>query len=157
MTWSKRQRARPPPARAHRRPPRRGVGTGLLPAGLQEMAVCVYYQAKAERDRGRSEASRQGMQLVAGGGGRPWPRPRAATWAGRAAPPGLPTGGPRQLRRRRAISTLASPMRRLARSTWRSSWYTTGSWTKGVTAAEAAVLVRAFVDAVLAARASRRR
>ncbi|MGA5508992.1 ATP/GTP-binding protein [Streptomyces umbrinus] len=42
--------------------------TRLLPAELHEMAV--YYRAKAERDLGRSDASRSGMQLVADGGGR---------------------------------------------------------------------------------------
>ncbi|MGW0647707.1 ATP/GTP-binding protein [Streptomyces umbrinus] len=44
------------------------TATGLLPAELHEMAV--YYRAKAERDLGRSDASRSGMQLVADGGGR---------------------------------------------------------------------------------------
>ncbi|MGX1885757.1 hypothetical protein [Streptomyces sp. NPDC055287] len=44
------------------------TGTGLLPADLHEMAVC--YSANIQRDLGRSEASRRGMQLVADGGGR---------------------------------------------------------------------------------------
>jgi hypothetical protein len=44
------------------------VDSGLLPADVQEMAV--YYLAKADRDLGRSEASRRGMQQVADGGGR---------------------------------------------------------------------------------------
>ncbi|WP_241720661.1 ATP/GTP-binding protein [Streptomyces lydicus] len=44
------------------------VQAGLLPAELQEMAV--YYLAKAQRDLGRSDDSRHGMQRVAGGGGR---------------------------------------------------------------------------------------
>ncbi|MGE7440024.1 ATP/GTP-binding protein [Kitasatospora sp. NPDC001175] len=43
------------------------VDTGLLPADLNELAV--YYLAKAQRDLGRHTASRQGMQLVADGGG----------------------------------------------------------------------------------------
>ncbi|WP_446039970.1 ATP/GTP-binding protein [Streptomyces sp. SID1121] len=42
--------------------------SGLLPAELSEMAV--YYRAKAQRDLGRTQESRQGMQLVADGGGR---------------------------------------------------------------------------------------
>ncbi|MFF3468042.1 hypothetical protein ACWCQN_45050 [Streptomyces sp. NPDC001984] len=42
--------------------------TGLLPAELQEMAVP--YRAEAERELGRTEASRQGMQLVVDGSGR---------------------------------------------------------------------------------------
>jgi hypothetical protein len=50
------------------------TNTGLLPAELHEMAV--YYRAKAERDLGRSAASRQGMQLVANGGGRLAPAAR---------------------------------------------------------------------------------
>ena len=40
----------------------------LLPAALDDMTV--YYLAKAQRDLGRSEASRQGMGRVADGGGR---------------------------------------------------------------------------------------
>ncbi|MGW2331688.1 ATP/GTP-binding protein [Streptomyces sp. NPDC001700] len=44
------------------------VDTGLLPTDLHEMAV--YYRAKAQRDLGRSDDSRRGMQLVADGGGR---------------------------------------------------------------------------------------
>ncbi|MER8159959.1 ATP/GTP-binding protein [Streptomyces sp. NPDC094472] len=48
--------------------------TGLLPEELQQMAV--YYLAKAQRDLGRSEDSRQGMQLVADGGGRLAPAAR---------------------------------------------------------------------------------
>ncbi|MFC9431909.1 ATP/GTP-binding protein [Streptomyces sp. NPDC056987] len=48
--------------------------TRLLPAELHEMAV--YYQAKAQRDLGRSDASRRGMQLVADGGGRLAPAAR---------------------------------------------------------------------------------
>ncbi|WP_330481476.1 ATP/GTP-binding protein [Streptomyces sp. NBC_00724] len=44
------------------------VGTGLLPAELHEMGV--YYLAKAQRDLGRTEASRRGMQVVVVGGGR---------------------------------------------------------------------------------------
>lgn len=50
------------------------AGSGLLPADLHEMAV--YYLAKAQRDLGRSEASRRGMQLVADGGGRLAPAAR---------------------------------------------------------------------------------
>ncbi|MGI5485039.1 ATP/GTP-binding protein [Streptomyces lavendofoliae] len=50
------------------------VRTGLLPADLHEMAV--YYLAKAHRDLGNSAASRQGMQLVADGGGRLAPAAR---------------------------------------------------------------------------------
>lgn len=50
------------------------AGTGLLPADLHEMAV--YYLAKAQRDLGRSDASRRGMQLVADGGGRLAPAAR---------------------------------------------------------------------------------
>ncbi|UQA91469.1 YfgM family protein [Streptomyces halobius] len=41
---------------------------GLLPGELAEMAT--YYRAKANRDLGRNEASRHGMQQVADGGGR---------------------------------------------------------------------------------------
>ncbi|WP_332880964.1 ATP/GTP-binding protein [Streptomyces sp. NBC_00564] len=47
---------------------------GLLPAELYEMAV--YYRAKAQRDLGHTERSRQGMQLVAAGGGRLAPNAR---------------------------------------------------------------------------------
>lgn len=50
------------------------INTRLLPAELHEMAV--YYQAKAERDLGRSAASRRGMQYVADGGGRLAPAAR---------------------------------------------------------------------------------
>lgn len=50
------------------------VRTGLLPADLHEMAV--YYLAKAHRDLGDSAASRQGMQVVADGGGRLAPAAR---------------------------------------------------------------------------------
>ncbi|MFC9431987.1 hypothetical protein [Streptomyces sp. NPDC056987] len=50
------------------------IDTRLLPAELHEMAV--YYQAKAQRDLGRSDASRRGMQLVADGGGRLAPAAR---------------------------------------------------------------------------------
>ncbi|NUH42865.1 ATP/GTP-binding protein [Streptomyces samsunensis] len=50
------------------------TGTGLLPDGLQQMAV--YYLAKAQRDLGRSEDSRRGMQMVADGGGRLAPAAR---------------------------------------------------------------------------------
>ncbi|MFK0203437.1 ATP/GTP-binding protein [Streptomyces lavendulae] len=50
------------------------VDTGLLPAALQEMAV--YYRAKSERDLGRTDASRQGMQYVVDGGGRLAPAAR---------------------------------------------------------------------------------
>ncbi|MGW2866006.1 hypothetical protein [Streptomyces sp. NPDC001205] len=42
--------------------------TGLLPRELVEMAQ--YYQAKANRDIGRNDASREGMQQVADAGGR---------------------------------------------------------------------------------------
>ncbi|MFE0043826.1 ATP/GTP-binding protein [Streptomyces albireticuli] len=42
--------------------------TGLLPGELAEMAE--YYRAKANRDLGRNEVSRQGMQQIAAGGGR---------------------------------------------------------------------------------------
>ncbi|MFI0776145.1 hypothetical protein [Streptomyces sp. NPDC021212] len=50
------------------------VDTGLLPTDLHEMAV--YYRAKAQRDLGRSDDSRRGMQLVADGGGRLAPAAR---------------------------------------------------------------------------------
>ncbi|MBM7167553.1 ATP/GTP-binding protein [Streptomyces sp. G44] len=50
------------------------ITSGLLPADLHEMAV--YYLAKAHRDLGNSPASRQGMQLVADGGGRLAPAAR---------------------------------------------------------------------------------
>ncbi|AZM54549.1 ATP/GTP-binding protein [Streptomyces sp. WAC 01529] len=50
------------------------ANTGLLPAELSEMAV--YYRAKAQRDLGDTEGSRQGMQLVAAGGGRLAPNAR---------------------------------------------------------------------------------
>lgn len=50
------------------------VNTGLLPTDLHEMAV--YYRAKAQRDLGRSDDSRRGMQLVADGGGRLAPAAR---------------------------------------------------------------------------------
>ncbi|MFJ6792087.1 ATP/GTP-binding protein [Streptomyces angustmyceticus] len=50
------------------------VDTGRLPDELHEMAV--YYLAKAQRDLGRSAASRRGMQLVADGGGRLAPAAR---------------------------------------------------------------------------------
>ncbi|WP_411145460.1 ATP/GTP-binding protein [Streptomyces sp. x-80] len=48
--------------------------TGLLPAELSDMAV--YYRAKAQRDLGHTEKSRQGMQRVADGGGRLAPNAR---------------------------------------------------------------------------------
>ncbi|MEV2255951.1 tetratricopeptide repeat protein [Streptomyces sp. NPDC050147] len=44
------------------------IDTGLLPTELSEMAV--YYQAKAQRDLGRTAESRHGMQRVADAGGR---------------------------------------------------------------------------------------
>ncbi|MFG2660006.1 ATP/GTP-binding protein [Streptomyces sp. NPDC048425] len=47
---------------------------GLLPVELSEMAV--YYRAKAQRDLGHTEESRQGMQMVAIGGGRLAPNAR---------------------------------------------------------------------------------
>ncbi|MFF3177972.1 ATP/GTP-binding protein [Streptomyces sp. NPDC057900] len=50
------------------------VHTGLLPAELNEMGI--YYLAKAQRDLGRTEASRHGMQLVMEGGGRLAPAAR---------------------------------------------------------------------------------
>ncbi|MEU1124664.1 ATP/GTP-binding protein [Streptomyces sp. NPDC005899] len=50
------------------------AATGLLPADLHEMAI--YYLAKAQRDLGRTEASRDGMQLVADGNGRLAPAAR---------------------------------------------------------------------------------
>ncbi len=50
------------------------AATGLLPVELHEMAV--YYLAKAQRDLGRSEHSRRGMQIVADGGGRLAPAAR---------------------------------------------------------------------------------
>lgn len=50
------------------------VHTGLLPAELHEMGI--YYLAKAQRDLGRTEASRTGMQLVMEGGGRLAPAAR---------------------------------------------------------------------------------
>ncbi|MFE7318279.1 ATP/GTP-binding protein [Streptomyces sp. NPDC057555] len=42
--------------------------TGLLPSALHDMAI--YYLAKAQRDLGRTEESRRGMQHVVAGGGR---------------------------------------------------------------------------------------
>ncbi|MFF7975818.1 ATP/GTP-binding protein [Streptomyces sp. NPDC007905] len=50
------------------------IDTALLPDELQEMAI--YYRAKAERDLGRSSASRHGMQYVADRGGRLAPAAR---------------------------------------------------------------------------------
>ncbi|MFB8440611.1 hypothetical protein ACFC7A_16350 [Streptomyces niveus] len=50
------------------------VATGALPADLHEMAL--YYLAKAQRDLGRSDDSRRGMQRVADGGGRLAPAAR---------------------------------------------------------------------------------
>ncbi|MFE5711970.1 ATP/GTP-binding protein [Streptomyces sp. NPDC056501] len=50
------------------------TATRLLPAELQEMAV--YYLAKAQRDLGRSEESRRGMQFVADADGRLAPAAR---------------------------------------------------------------------------------
>ncbi|MEV5242934.1 ATP/GTP-binding protein [Streptomyces cinnamoneus] len=50
------------------------IDTGLLPDDLTEMAT--YYLAKAQRDLGRSDASRTGMQRVAAGGGRLAPAAR---------------------------------------------------------------------------------
>ncbi|MFJ1902045.1 hypothetical protein [Streptomyces sp. NPDC088115] len=50
------------------------TATGLLPADLQEMGT--YYWAKAQRDLGNSEASRQGMQRMTDGGGRLAPAAR---------------------------------------------------------------------------------
>ncbi|MDG4537131.1 ATP/GTP-binding protein [Streptomyces sp. AV19] len=50
------------------------VDTGLLPDDLSEMAT--YYLAKAQRDIGRSDDSRHGMQRVAEGGGRLAPAAR---------------------------------------------------------------------------------
>ncbi|MGW7260492.1 ATP/GTP-binding protein [Streptomyces sp. NPDC054834] len=50
------------------------IDTALLPDELREMAV--YYRAKAERDLGRSGASRHGMQYVADRGGRLAPAAR---------------------------------------------------------------------------------
>ncbi|MFI9311139.1 ATP/GTP-binding protein [Streptomyces triculaminicus] len=44
------------------------IDASLLPADLTDMAF--YYRAKADRDLGRSAASRDGMQRVANGGGR---------------------------------------------------------------------------------------
>ncbi|MET9415363.1 ATP/GTP-binding protein [Streptomyces klenkii] len=44
------------------------ISSGLLPADLTEMAL--YYQAKADRDLGRTVASCEGMQRVADAGGR---------------------------------------------------------------------------------------
>ncbi|MFC5724148.1 ATP/GTP-binding protein [Streptomyces gamaensis] len=48
------------------------LDTGLLPHELSEMAE--YYRAKANRDLGRNDASRHGMQRVADSGGRLAPR-----------------------------------------------------------------------------------
>ncbi|MEV7684051.1 ATP/GTP-binding protein [Streptomyces sp. NPDC088341] len=50
------------------------INTRLLPTELHDMAV--YYQAKAQRDLGRSDASRRGMRHVADGGGRLAPAAR---------------------------------------------------------------------------------
>ncbi|MEV7177798.1 ATP/GTP-binding protein [Kitasatospora sp. NPDC093679] len=50
------------------------TAAGLLPEDLQHMAV--YYLAKAQRDLGHRADSRQGMQLVADGGGRLAPAAR---------------------------------------------------------------------------------
>ncbi|WP_405812575.1 hypothetical protein OG524_36730 (plasmid) [Streptomyces sp. NBC_01520] len=50
------------------------TGTGLLPADLEEMGT--YYWAKAQRDLGNREASRQGMQRVTDAGGRLAPAAR---------------------------------------------------------------------------------
>lgn len=50
------------------------TATGLLPTDLHEMAL--YYLAKAQRDLGRSDDSRRGMQRVADGGGRLAPAAR---------------------------------------------------------------------------------
>ncbi|MDH6567090.1 hypothetical protein M2160_002111 [Streptomyces sp. SAI-117] len=50
------------------------VDSGLLPAELRDMAV--YYRAKAQRDLGRAQDSRDGMRLVADGGGRLAPAAR---------------------------------------------------------------------------------
>ncbi|MFD3621648.1 ATP/GTP-binding protein [Streptomyces sp. NPDC058676] len=50
------------------------VDTGLLPADLNELAV--YYLAKAQRDLGRTDDSRRGMQHVIAGGGRLAPSAR---------------------------------------------------------------------------------
>jgi hypothetical protein len=50
------------------------ITTGLLPADLHDMAV--YYLAKAQRDLGHSNDSRQGMQHVIDGGGRLAPSAR---------------------------------------------------------------------------------
>lgn len=50
------------------------IESGLLPAELRDMAV--YYRAKAQRDLGRSQDSRDGMRLVADGGGRLAPAAR---------------------------------------------------------------------------------
>ncbi|MFE3206081.1 ATP/GTP-binding protein [Embleya sp. NPDC059237] len=47
---------------------------GLLPTDLHEMTI--YYLAKAQRDLGRSAASRQGMERVANGGSRLAPAAR---------------------------------------------------------------------------------
>ncbi|MFE6849053.1 ATP/GTP-binding protein [Streptomyces sp. NPDC057686] len=44
------------------------LNAGLLPAELSEMAL--YYRAKAHRDLGQNDASRDGMRQVADGGGR---------------------------------------------------------------------------------------
>ncbi|MEV0604712.1 ATP/GTP-binding protein [Streptomyces sp. NPDC050315] len=48
--------------------------SGLLPPDLHDMAV--YYLAKAQRDLGRTEDSRRGMQHVVAGGGRLAPNAR---------------------------------------------------------------------------------
>jgi hypothetical protein len=50
------------------------VDSGLLPTELRDMAV--YYRAKAQRDLGRSQDSRDGMRMVADGGGRLAPAAR---------------------------------------------------------------------------------
>ena len=59
------------------------VDSGLLPAELRDMAV--YYRAKALRDLGRSQDSRDGMRMVADGGGRLAPAARRGASAGPCA------------------------------------------------------------------------
>ncbi|MFE3143384.1 hypothetical protein [Streptomyces scopuliridis] len=78
------------------------VATGLLPAELHEMTV--YYLAKAQRDLGRTEASRAGMRLE--GRRRRSARPRGTAGTG---PSGAPRRGLPHRPRHRRNARLAGP------------------------------------------------